>query len=146
MTILGSDVDSPLCAVRWYDELNLRTDSNIVQQLVDEQLFCVRLLQTFRIVFRWAILMRLDVITSSLSSIADITNKAGLDAAFLWCERNVIETLVKARLAVLSEKVFSDSSLNHFSVSVQILCYFGEKSLVEFIAFFGVCDVLILNQ
>ena len=135
MTILGSDVDSPLCAVRWYDEMNLRTDSNIVQQLVDEQLFCVRLLQTFRIVFRWAILMRLDVITRSLSSIADITNKAGLDAAFLWCERNVIETFVKARLAVLSEKVFSDSSLNHFSVSVQIHCYFGEKDIVELLVF-----------
>ena len=52
--------------------------------------------------------MRLDVITKALSSVADVTNKSGLGAALLWGD--VEEAFVETSLAVLNEKVFSDSS------------------------------------
>ena len=108
-----------------------------MQNLVDKQLLCIWWFDAFYIVFCGSVLMRLDVITNSLTSITDITSESGLDAAFLWSKGDIKETFVKASLAVLNEKVFLDCSLNDFSVSVKILCYPGEKGPVEFVAFIG---------
>jgi hypothetical protein len=44
------------------------------------------------------------------------------------------------------EKGFLDSSLNDLSVSIQILCYFGEKGLVDLLAFLVVGDVFGAKQ
>ena len=38
MTIHGRNKDSLLSAVRWDDKMSLRTNSNMMQNLVDEQL------------------------------------------------------------------------------------------------------------
>ena len=84
--------------------------------------------------------MRLDVIANSLSSIVDITSESSLDAAFLWRECNIKETFVKTCLAVLKEKVVLDSSLG------QILCYFGMKGFVEFVALSGLSKISTLPQ
>ena len=46
----------------------------------------------------------LDVITNSLSSIADITSESGFYTAFFRSKGDVEETIVKASLAVLNGK------------------------------------------
>ncbi len=137
MTILGGDVDSRFSAVMWDDKMNLRTDADMMQKLVDKELFRIWWIDAFYIVSCWSVLMRLDVITNRLSSIVDIASESGLDAAFLWSKGDVEESFVKASLSVLKEKVSFDSILNDLSVSVQILCYFGGKRIVELLVFDG---------
>ena len=143
MAILGDNVDSLLCAVRWDDEMRFRTDSNMIKKLVDEEFFCIRWLFAFHSGCCGSLLMRLEEIANSLSSVADITSKSGLDATLLWKGQNF--GFVKTSLAVLKAKVVIDSSLNDCSAPVQICCYFGEKGLVEFEAFFGASDISSLS-
>jgi hypothetical protein len=59
-------------------------------------------LTLFTFVICGSVLVLLDVIANSLSSVADITSESAMDTAFLWSKGDGEETFVKASLAVLN--------------------------------------------